>query len=89
MGATVLTGALATGDLSLLAYARQMMDSARSPDARHMFEEYVEKESRRLASLAAEENGAGDKSFLRKKRSAERRDGGQAAANALEPGSGA
>jgi hypothetical protein len=35
-------------DLELLAYARHRAKASRSPAARHMFESYVERETRRM-----------------------------------------
>ena len=87
MGATVQTFALATSDLSLLAYAREMAETARSDDAKHMFEEYVELESRRLQRLASEKSPAVDSGSVPKGPSAGQRDGGQGAAEAIMAGS--
>jgi hypothetical protein len=48
MGATVQTQALATGELSLLAYARHMAATAQSDAARRLFASFVEQEKRRM-----------------------------------------
>jgi hypothetical protein len=48
MGETTQTGVVATGDVSLLAYAQHMAKTARSEAAKRMFEAYVEQERQRL-----------------------------------------
>ena len=42
--------ALTTDDLRLLAYVQHMAETAQSDSARHMFQEYMELERRRLGA---------------------------------------
>lgn len=48
MDAMLQTRVLSTSDLSLLAYAQHMADTARSDAAKNLFESFVQKEIQRL-----------------------------------------
>jgi hypothetical protein len=56
---TMQTRALASRDLSLLAYAQHMAETAQSEAAKHLFEAYVKQERDLLEALTVTGNGSG------------------------------